>query len=177
MVFGTVVDFFHNYGALIAPTTAILNGFIAVIVAQFFKDHPLAKVLLVVAAGLLGATAIGATFYSQHQIVAEREAHAERNKKIRDQLGNLIQEGAALIAGCSNPKNQVPTAQADAWLHKVEDFLNKRLDHSYAQRLLTPIPTIITLSCNGANDDYNKLFRIVMGVNAHLEQFSQQAAF
>ena len=37
----------HDYGTLIAPTAAIINGFIAVLVAQFFKDHPIAKVLLV----------------------------------------------------------------------------------------------------------------------------------
>jgi len=54
---GTVLQ---DYGALVAPTAAIINGFIAVLVAQFFKDHPVAKVLLVVAAGLLGTAAFGA---------------------------------------------------------------------------------------------------------------------
>ncbi len=54
-----------DYGALIAPITAIISTFIAVLVAQFYKDHPVAKVLLVVAAGLLGAAAITATILSQ----------------------------------------------------------------------------------------------------------------
>lgn len=172
-----MADFFHDYGALIAPTTAILNGFIAVLVAQFFKDHPLAKVLLVIAAGVLGSVAIGATFYSQRQIVAERDAHAERNKEIREQLGSLIQEGTALIAGCSDHNRRAPITETDEWLRKVDDFLNERIGHSYAQRLIMPVPNIITLSCNGANDEYNKTFRIVLGVNAHLEQFSQQPDF
>ena len=170
-------EFFRDYGALIAPAAAVINGFIAVLISQFFKDSPRAKVILVISAGILGACAISATFYTQHQIVAEREATLQRNKKIRDQLGNLIQEGSALIAGCGNPNNQAPTTQADAWLNKVEAFLNNQLGHSYAQRLITPVPNVITLSCNNANDGYNKLFRIILGVNTHLEEFSQQAAF
>jgi hypothetical protein len=55
----------RDYVGLVAPTAAIINGFIAVLVAQFYKDYPIAKVILVVVAGVLGAAAIGATFYGR----------------------------------------------------------------------------------------------------------------
>jgi len=67
-----VQDFLADYGALIAPIAAIINGFIAVVVAQFFKDRPSAKVALVVAAGLLGVGVVGATVLTQRQIVATK---------------------------------------------------------------------------------------------------------
>jgi hypothetical protein len=172
-----VSDFFHDYGALIAPTAAILNGFIAVLVAQFFKDHRRAKVLLVIAAGVLGSAAISATFYAQHQIVAERDAAIQKNKEIRERLGALIQEGASLIVGCSDNTKQPPTAAVDAWLHKVEDFLNTRLGHSYVARILVPTSATVNLTCNGANKEYDKLVHLVLGVNFHLEQFGQQSNF
>src|SRR3977135_1375785 len=97
--------FLHDYGALVAPTAAIINGFIAVVVAQFFKDHYVAKVLLVLTAGILGAVAIGATFYTQHQIVADQQATGQRHKEIRDQLGSFIREGLVLMVDCGNNSN------------------------------------------------------------------------
>ncbi len=89
----TMDNLLHDCGTLVAPTAAIVNGFIAVLVAQFFKDHPIAKVLLVVTAALLGVAAIGAIFYSQHQIVTERETAGRRNKEVRARLGEFIQSG------------------------------------------------------------------------------------
>jgi len=164
-----VGTFLSDYSGLIAPAAAVINGFIAVVVAQFFKDHPIAKVILVVAAGILGAVAIGATFYSQHQIVAEREAVAQRNKEIRERLGALIHEGVNLIVGCTDNIKQPPTAAANVWLNKVNSFLDDRLGHSYAERLLSPAGTPVNLTCNGANKEYNDLVRLVMGVNFRLE--------
>jgi hypothetical protein len=70
----TLQTFLADYGALIAPIAAIINGFIAVLVAQFFKDRPAAKVLLVMVAGVLGIAAIGATVLSQRQILAVKTA-------------------------------------------------------------------------------------------------------
>ena len=52
-----------DYIGVIPSLAAVLNGFIAVLAAQFFKDHPIAKVALVPAAGVLGIIAIGATIY------------------------------------------------------------------------------------------------------------------
>jgi hypothetical protein len=80
----------RDYVGLVAPTAAIINGFIAVVlVAQFYKDHPIAKVILVVGAGVLGAAAIGATFYGQYQVVSERVADDTCRRDIREHLGSF----------------------------------------------------------------------------------------
>jgi hypothetical protein len=64
--------FFSDYGSLIGSTAAIINGFIAVVVAQFFKDRPAARVLLALAAGVLGGAAIGATLLGQHEAIIQK---------------------------------------------------------------------------------------------------------
>jgi hypothetical protein len=171
------MDTLRDYISVLPSVAAVINGFIAVMIAQFFKENKVAKVILVASAGVLGAAAIGADFYGRHQLMVAERVAAQHNKEIRTQLGDLIQEGTALIAGCSNASEAAPVAAVDAWLHKVTDFLDKKLDHSYSQRLINPVGSLVNVMCNSANAEYSKLFRIVMRVNAHLEQFSQQAAF
>jgi hypothetical protein len=128
-------DFLHDYGALIAPTAAIINGFIAVLVAQFFKDHPVAKCLLVIAAAILGTAAIGATFYTQHQIVADRAAEKDRQRQIREQLGQFIAEGIGLMSDCADNSKAPRLAETEDWYSRVIKFLEERLGHSYVVRL------------------------------------------
>jgi hypothetical protein len=123
--------FLQYYGTMIASTAAIINGFIAVVVAQFFKDHFVAKVLLVVAAAILGAAAIGATVYGQWQIVIARDAEAARRKGIRESLGRFIEEGNAIKVRCADT---IASTDADAWAGKVETFLETNLGHSYVIR-------------------------------------------
>ena len=169
--------FLHDYGALVAPTAAIVNGFIAVVVAQFFKDHPIAKVILVVAAFLLGAAAIGATFYSQHQIVADRLAAEQRHKEIKEQLGVFISGGLELMADCGDNTKPPPMKEADAWYHRLNKFLEEQLGHSYVVRLANPAGVPAGVACQGADKEHNDLWRILYAVNFHLEQFSQEANF
>jgi hypothetical protein len=52
----------RDYVGLIPSSAAIVNGFIAVLIAQFFKDRPIARAVLVGFAFVLGGAAIGATF-------------------------------------------------------------------------------------------------------------------
>jgi hypothetical protein len=42
-----------DYSVVVASLAAGISAFIAVVVAQCYKDHPIAKVVLVVATGLL----------------------------------------------------------------------------------------------------------------------------
>jgi hypothetical protein len=51
----------RDYIGLLPSIFAVINGFIALFVAQFFKDHHKANITLVVMAALLGAMAIAAT--------------------------------------------------------------------------------------------------------------------
>ena len=107
---GTVLDsFLRDYGTLTASAAAIINGFIAVVVAQLFKDHRPPKIILLVVAALVGASAIAAIFYSQHNIVVERAAEGQRraadvqrDRDIRNELGKFIAGGLALMRGCED---------------------------------------------------------------------------
>jgi hypothetical protein len=48
-----MVDFFRDYGTWVTSSLALINGFIALIIAQFFKDRHIAKVILVSTAAIL----------------------------------------------------------------------------------------------------------------------------
>jgi hypothetical protein len=98
----------RDYVGLVAPTAAIINGFIAVVVAQFYKDHPVAKVLLVGMAGVLGVAAIGATFYGQYKVVSEKTADATGRRDIQESLGSFIQVGNELMRRCADPTQELP---------------------------------------------------------------------
>jgi hypothetical protein len=122
-------SFFADYGALIAPIAAIVNGFIAVIVAQFFKDHLLAKVLLVVAAGVLGAAAIGATIYSQRQLLATRSAEQRDRVAMKDLVRDGVTEGEALDNNWSDKEAVSFKHETNLWTNKmghlIEDAYGK----------------------------------------------------
>jgi len=122
-------SFLLDYGALIAPIAAIVNGFIAVVVAQFFKDHPLAKILLVVAAAVLGVAAISATISSQRQIVAARAAEHRDRIAMKGLLHDGIVEGEALTENWSSKDETNFRHEANRWTNKmgtlVEDAYGK----------------------------------------------------
>ena len=174
-----MVDALSDYGALVAPTAAVINGFIAVLFANFFKDRPVAKVIFVAAVGLLGVAAVAATFYNQHLIVAKQAATDQRNKGIRETLGSFIGEGQNLIApGCATPGVAPPIAEFRAWQSRIITFLDSRLGHSYVERLSNLPPGFSTgVRCNNASVDFNQIVRMVIEINTHLEQFSQQVSF
>ncbi len=168
---------FKDYIAILPIVIAIINGFIAVLVAQLFKDNPRAKVRLLVIAGLLAVTAIGATIFSQREFLIARSEQAVKSKKIRGQLAELISEGLALMKGCTDYSKPAPSSELNDWLNRVRNFLETELDHSYAVRIDDPAGIPPNIGCSGANPEYNSVVRIIYGVNFHLEQFSQQASF
>jgi hypothetical protein len=163
--------FLADYGALIAPIAAIINGFIAVVVAQFFKDRPAAKVLLVVAAGFLGIAAIGATILTQRQIVASKTADQLRQKETRETIGGFIAKGLALTENCSDSSTPPKWEEMNAWLARMSQFLREHLGEAYVTRLTSPAGVPLNVECRGADEQHNKLFRVVNAVNFRLEQF------
>ena len=130
---------------------------------------------MIAVAAFLTITAVGVTLYSQHQVIAQYDATAMRNAEIRKKLGDFIQQGVILIASCTDPTKEAPTNAVNGWILSVNEFLNRELGHSYSQRLLNPVGSVANVTC--PNAEYSRLFRIVMGINAHLEQFSEQANF
>jgi hypothetical protein len=164
----------RDYVGLVAPTAAIINGFIAVVVAQFYKDHPVAKALLVVMAGVLGVAAIGATFYGQYKVFSEKTADATRRRDIQESLGSFIQVGNELMRRCADPTQEVPLEEANKWADNVEAFLLNRLGRSYVFRF-RDATGVVSMRLNSAKDEehQNVWFGIYVRV-ARLEEFSRE---
>jgi hypothetical protein len=175
-------DFIRDYGALIAPTAAILNGFVAVVIAQFFKEHLIAKIILVVVVGLLGAAAIGATIHSQRQIVADKlaetrrhAAEVQRRTADREQLGSFIAEGETLTLKSMDANYATLEPEVTEWAQRVLNFLRDHLGQSYVSRALSPAGVPVGIAPRVTVDEkHTQLFRIVNGLIVHLEAFSQE---
>jgi hypothetical protein len=114
-----------------------------------------------------------AILYSNHLVVADRDAHTAKKTHIREQLGKFIEEGNALKIRCEDSALPVPLADANDWKERVETFLEIELCHSYVIRFRDRTGIFQSEIING--DDahiymwsafYNFIFR--------LEQFSQQ---
>ena len=78
------------------------------LIANFFRERPRERMILAVAAGMLGTVAIGATFYSLHEIVATRDAEAAHRLAIKEGLGSFVAEGDDLMARCLDATKPVP---------------------------------------------------------------------
>jgi hypothetical protein len=166
-------DFFRDYGTPFASAVAVLNGFIAVLIAQLFQDYPAAKVLLVASAGLLGVAAVCATFYTQHQIVATRDAETARRLAIRDGLGSFVAEGNDLMGQCRDATKQVPLGQTYEWANRVEAFLSAQLDQSYVNRFRNSTG-VLPVSPAGLGGEHLNVWNYIYSRVFRLEQFSQQ---
>ena len=168
-------DFFRDYGTPFASAVAVLNGFIAMLIAQLFPDYPIAKVLLVASAGLLSAAAICATFYTQHQIVATRDAETTRRLAIREGLGSFVAEGDDLMARCIDITKPVPLDRTNDWANRVETFLSTQLDKSYVNRFRDSTGTPpAQMPVSGADSEHQNVWAQIYFRVLRLQQFSQQ---
>jgi hypothetical protein len=163
----------RDYVGLIPSTAAIVNGFIAVLVAQFFKDHPVARTLLVVAAGVLGIAAIGATFYSQQQIVTEKAEGEKRRHDIREALGGYIKRGNGLEQEAADKTQPLPIEATNSWDSDVVSFLQSELGPSYVTRYQDSTG-INSLVLNNSDTAHQNLWWAIYTRTLRLEQFSDQ---
>jgi hypothetical protein len=172
------MDTLRDYIVVVPSVVAVIVTLILVVVAQFFKDRMAPKITLVVVACILSAGGIAATVYGQHQIVADRQAAAQRNEDIRNTLGDFMAQGLAIISpGCADPDNTTPPVEAvNAWRDRVVAYLGNQLGRSYVQRL-NNIPPGFTTNVHCNNGHYSGVVRAVVELNTHLEQFSQQSSF
>ena len=93
----------------LAPTViAAANGFIALVVGQFLKDRPSARVILVAVAGVLTMTAIGATVYGQSQVIAMKAAEEGHRRGIREAFGAFIARGKEIEKQIADTSKQSP---------------------------------------------------------------------
>lgn len=142
-------EFFRGYGTPFAAAVAAINTVITLTVGQYF------------------------TLYSQHEIVAARDAEAARRIAIREGLGSFVAEGDGLMARCGDPKKPVPLDQTNEWANRVEAFLSTQLGQSYVNRFRDSTVTP-PASLPGADSEHLNVWAQIYFRVLRLEQFSQQ---
>jgi hypothetical protein len=170
----------HDYVGVLPSTAAILNGFIAVLVAQFFKDHPIAKICLVVAAGILGVLAIVATVYGQHQIIAQREveiAQSEANirhkKEIRENIGLFIASVNTLAATTADKSKEIPLTEIGKLENDLTTYIKNNMEQSYLNRLFDS-SGVGPIGINSGDKERDKWWYTLYVFAFRLEEFSRQ---
>jgi uncharacterized membrane-anchored protein len=105
-----------SYLPIVAPVIAILNGVIAVYVAQFKPEQARAKLALLGVAIILGASAAGATIWSQHYVVQQQEADKNERAATRRNLAAFINSSAIILKDLTSASanQQEARVQADA---------------------------------------------------------------
>jgi hypothetical protein len=156
-------DFFRDYGTQLALAIAGLNTIISVVIGQYFKDSPRARIVLVGASVALIGFGVGASFYSQHQIVASQGAEIDKRSVMKDLLHDAIKNGESFtVKPRTQSENDVNVYEHDfdLWSAKtgqlIEDAYGKAerdVFESYAGiGLMNAInmPTVLTTSKFGA---------------------------
>jgi hypothetical protein len=123
-----------DYLSTVPTAIAIMNGFIALVVANFYKEHRTAKIVLVVVTAIFSAAAIGATIYSQYSMLAAKAAEAARKNAIHEQLGIFIAAGDDLMGKSRDINQNAPETEVTQWAEKVENYLSENLGPSYVFR-------------------------------------------
>ncbi len=132
-----------DYSVVVPSLAAGISAFIAVVVAQFYKDHPIAKVVLAVATGLFAVITSGAIIWNQHQIIAQRDAgiaqkaaDTTRKKEIREAIGSYIGALNTLKATTADTSKPSPLDGANKVWFKLQAYLKDNLGQSYVIRML-----------------------------------------
>jgi hypothetical protein len=90
-------DFFRDYGTQLALAIAAINTIITIIIGQYFKDSPTARIFFVIVSAALIVLGVGASFYSQYQISTAGNAEKARHVMIREEFGRYIGNGHAIM--------------------------------------------------------------------------------
>jgi hypothetical protein len=167
------VEFLRDYVGTFPAVVAVINGALAVLLRHYPFKTRIAEFSFVAIIGLLSVSAIGATFYSQHLVIAQKVAEDARRNKIRDQLGEFIGQGTLLLNVAATASSPVPTDVANTWAATAENFLSANLGSSYVIRFrdATGMPPV---SPTGVDDQHQAIWRGIYSRMLRLEQFSQE---
>ena len=83
-------DFFRDYGTQLALAIAAINTIITIIIGQYFKDSPRARIVFVIVSAALILLGVGASFYSQYQIEIAANAEKAHHLMIREGIGRSL---------------------------------------------------------------------------------------
>jgi hypothetical protein len=88
--------FFRDYGTQFVAAIAVINTIISAIVG--LQNNPRSRIALVVVSIALGGLAVGASFFSQHQIVSAATAEIQKRFDMKDLLHAAIGDNETLIS-------------------------------------------------------------------------------
>lgn len=166
-------DFFRDYGTQLALAIAAINTIITIIIGQYFKDSPRARIVFVIVSAALILLGVGASFYSQYQIEIAANAEKAHHLMIREGIGRYVGTGRAIMEDFARNKMPMPMLDEVGWTGEVDNFLLANLGDSYVARFhdnsgLAPI------SANGADGPHNDQYAIMFHEIARLEEFSHE---
>lgn len=151
-----------------------MNGSLAVFSAHYPFKTPMAKVMFIVIIISFSIAAIGATFYSQYLVVAERAKERARTLMVREQLGTFIAEGTNLLNLVATASVPAPTEQANAWAANIEGFLVANMGGSYVVRFRDSTVLPPGASLIGVDEQHQNLWRGIYSRMLRLERFSEE---
>ena len=117
----------REYFGFAGTLFAVINGLIAITIALLPVRRSVYKLRLGAAALVLGALAVGATFYSTYRDHVQVERQQADRAEVRMRLENFITEGRTLLGQIRAADRQLPTSAADEWAQRAEIFLRDKL--------------------------------------------------
>jgi type II secretory pathway pseudopilin PulG len=124
----------REYLGFVTTAIAVINGLLAIIVALLPVRRSVAKLRLGVVALVLGAAAVGATFYLKHDARVQDERQQADRREVRERLETFTLEGRTLLGQIRDMQRQLPTKPADEWAQRAEIYLRDKLGERYVAR-------------------------------------------
>jgi len=124
----------REYLGFVTTAIAVINGLLAITVALLPVRRSVAKLRLGVVALVLGAAAIGTTFYIKHYARAQEERQQVDRREVRERLATFTLEGRTLLGQIKDTKRELPTRPADEWAQRAEIYLRDKLGERYVVR-------------------------------------------
>ena len=123
-------DFLPIAGAVIA----VINGIIAVGVAQFPLQTAGQKYFLLTVVSVLGILAISAAIVSQLQTQSAKREETKKLRAVREQLGAFLAEGVDLLRRARHEQEPAPNEDAEGWNVRVVEYLNSFMGNAFVHR-------------------------------------------
>lgn len=117
----------RDYLEYAGTALAVVNGLIAITVALLPMRRSVYKLRLGAAALVLGALAVGATFYSKVHAYVQVERQQSDRADIRARLNGFIGQGRDLLSQIKDANRELPSAAADEWAQRTEIFLRDKV--------------------------------------------------
>ncbi|MEK7281221.1 MAG: hypothetical protein AAB037_02565, partial [Chloroflexota bacterium] len=94
----------------------------------------------------------------------------KRKRGIRERLGGFLEEGRLLAARCADESKAAPTAEAQEWAERAEEFLRKNLGEGYVARFRSAAGLPLTAT-SITKAEHRNLWSGIYTRNARLAEF------